>query len=246
MTDYRTYKPDRGEELLILICCAGALFSVGVLFYDTPLLCAAFPIAYLPASKVYAAVMADRRRDRLKKQFRDLLDSLAASFAGGRHMKEALSEAERELTSIYEEDDEIILEVRNMLKRMDDGETDEAILRDFAERAAIEDVSMFTQVFCTCRETGGDIITAMMDASSMLGDKIKIENEIKAITAQKKTEGMMISVMPVIIIVFLRVIAPDYIAVLYGNAAGIVTMTAALSATGASYYLIRKITAIEI
>ena len=161
-------------------------------------------------------------------------------------MREALEEALKELSGIYEEDDEIITEVRNMLKRMDDGETDEAVLKSFAERTGIEDIEMFSQVYSTCRETGGDIISAMMDASSMLGEKIKIENEIRAVTAQKKTEGVVISVMPLVIIIFLRIIAPDYIAVLYGDPLGILIMSAALVLTGFSYYMIRKITSVEI
>ncbi len=246
MTDYRTYRPDRAEKAMILMLSALALLFTGILFYDTPWTIVLFPAAYLPAMRVYSAFMAERRKGRLRRQFRDLLDSLSASFAGGRHMKEALSEAEKELSGIYEEDDEISEEIRMMLRRMEDGETDEEVLRSFAVRTGIEDIEVFSQVYSTCRETGGDIITAMMDASSMLGEKIKIENEIRALTAQKKTEGMVISVMPVIIIVFLRIIAPDYIAVLYGSPAGIVIMTGALAATGASYYMIHRITAVEI
>ena len=80
----------------------------------------------------------------------------------------------------------------------------------------------------------------------MVGDKIKIENEIRAITSQKKTEGMIISIMPVIIILFLRMIAPDYVEVLYGNLMGIVLMTGALAATGYAFWLIRRITDIEV
>ena len=148
MTDYRYYKADKGEKALVMISCAGALLVVGILFYDTPFLVLAFPAAYLPASKAYAAVMAEKRRGRLKRQFRDFLDSAAASFAGGRHLKEALEEAGKELAPVYEEDDEIMQEIRWMLKRMEGGDTDEAVMKDFAERSGIDDIEMFSQVFC--------------------------------------------------------------------------------------------------
>lgn len=161
-------------------------------------------------------------------------------------MREALQEALKELESIYNDDEEVVREVRGMLKRIDDGETDLAALEDFAVRADLEDVTLFTQVYRACRETGGNIISAMSEASDMIGDKIKIENEIRAIMSQKKTEGLIISVMPVIIILFLRIIAPDYVEVLYGNVMGIALMTAALAATGYAYWLIRKITDIQV
>ena len=246
MDDYRVYKPDRWETALGVLLLASFLILIGILFYDTPLTVLLTVILIRPALKVYSDMMAEKRLNKLKLEFRDLLDSLAASFAGGRHMREALQEAESELGNIYEADDDIMMEIRGMLKRIDEGETDAAVIDSLAERTDIEDIRMFSQVFSTCRETGGDIITAMTEASSMLGDKIKIENEIRALTSQKKSEGMVISVMPVIIIIFLRMIAPDYVKVLYGNVLGIVLMTAALGATVFAFSMIRKITAIEV
>ena len=246
MTDYRVYRPDKWEYAAGAVVLAAALTAVGILFYDTPVTAVLTVLFIHPVMKLYAGLMAEKRKDQFRQEFRDLLDSMAASFAGGRHMREALTEAERELSAVYESDDDIMIEIRGMLKKMDEGETDVAVLKSLADRSDIEDIEMFCQVFSTCRETGGDMISAMTSASSMLGDKIKIENEIRALTSQKKMEGAIIGVMPVVIILFLRLIAPDYIEVLYGNVAGIFLMTAALAASVFSYYLIRKITAIEV
>ena len=80
----------------------------------------------------------------------------------------------------------------------------------------------------------------------MLAEKIKIENGIRAQIAQKKAEGLIISIMPVVIVLFLRIAAPDYINVLYGNIRGVLLMTAAIGAAVYAYYLIRKITEIEV
>ena len=246
MTDYRVYKTDRWEKAVAFLVLAATLTIIGILFYDTPVTAVLTVVFMRPALRAYSVLMAERRKDELRKEFRDLLDSLAASFAGGRHMREALSEALKELAAIYQDDDDIMLEIRGMLKRMDDGETDAAVLQDLGERTGIEDIMMFAEVFSTCRETGGDIISAMTSASSMLGDKIRIESEIRSLTAQKKTEGMVISVMPLVIIVFLRMIAPDYIAVMYGSPQGVFLMTFAIAGALGAFYMIRKITAIEV
>lgn len=245
-TDYSTYAMTVAERVMLLVILAVSLAAAGVLFYDTPIVAAAAPVVFLPASKAYAAEMAERRRIRLRNQFRDLLDSLSSSFAGGRHMYEALEEAEKELSSIYDYDDEIMVEINGMIKHMNDGETDREVISDFAARSGIEDIEVFSRVFGACCETGGDMVRAMSEASSMLADKIKIENGIRAQTAQKKAEGLIISIMPVVIVMFLRIVAPDYIGVLYGNIMGILLMTAALGATVYAYYLIRKITEIEV
>ena len=136
-------------------------------------------------------------------------------------------------------------EIRGMLKEMNDGETSDTVLSDFAERTGIEDAELFSQVFSTCRETGGDIVKASASASEMLGEKIKIENDMRALLSQKKSEGFIIGVMPAVIILFLRIVAPDYIAVLYRNPGGVILMTIALAASGFAYYLIKTLSGFE-
>lgn len=244
--NYRKYVPGSGERVVILLVLVFSLAALGILLYDTPFTAVLAPLAFIPAEKAYSHEMLRRRRERLRNQFRDLLDSLASSFAGGRHLHEAAEEAESELSAIYGPDDEIMIEIRLMLKRMEDGEPDTAVMFDFSARSGIEDIELFSSVFSACRETGGDMIKAMTEASSMLADKIKIENGIRAITSQKKAEGIVITVMPVVIILFLRAVAPDYIGVMYGNVIGIILMTAVLAAVIYAYYLIRKITEIEV
>ena len=244
--DYRKYEPKRAEKVMILAVLVAVFAALGILFYDTPVTAAIAPFTCIPALKAYSYEMASRRRARLRNQFRDLLDSLSSSFAGGRHLYEALYEAEKELSAIYDEDYEIIIEIKRMLKMMEDGENDTDVMSDLAARSGIDDIEMFSQVFGACRETGGDMITAMTDASSMLADKIKIENGIRALTSQKKAEGLIISIMPVLIILFLRAVAPDYIGVMYGNIIGSALMTLALAAAVYAYYLIRKITEIKV
>ena len=178
MTDYRSYIPETWEKIMIFTGCVFSAAAAGILFYDTPVIILASFVLFIPALKLYEGHMASKRKTRLRSGFRDLLDSLSASFAGGRHMREALEEALNELKSIYGDDEEIVSEVREILKRINDGETDIAVLEDFDERVDLEDVSLFVQVYRACRETGGDLISAMSEASDILGDKIKIENEI--------------------------------------------------------------------
>ncbi len=244
--DYRSYSADNIEKLILFAALSASLAALGVLFYDTPAAVLAAPLLVMPVIRAYSHEMALRRRGRLRDQFRDLLDSLASSFAGGRHLYEALIEAEKELSAIYDRDDEIMTEIREMIRKMNDGETDTGVMSDFASRSGTEDIEVFSRVFAACRETGGDMISAMTSASSMIADKIRIENGIRALTSQKKAEGLVISIMPVAVILFLRASAPDYVAVMYGNAVGIAVMSIAAASAVYAYYLIRKITEIEI
>ena len=54
----------------------------------------------------------------------------------------------------------------------------------------------------------------------MLGDKIDVKKEIEATLAAKKSEQMIMSLMPVGIILYLQMTSPGFLSVLYGNPFG--------------------------
>ena len=246
MTDYSVYKTDKREKTALLVVSIIATAFIGELFYGSMIAVVLTPFTYRILSGYYVRYAISKRSESLRRGFRDLLASLSASFAAGRHMGDALSESEKELLSIYDPDDEIMVELRGMVTRISGGETDIDVLSDFDRRASLEEVSLFVQVFRASRETGGDIVGSMLKASDMLSDKLKIEEEIKKMTSQKRVEGVVISLMPVMILLFLRIVAPDYVSMLYGNLLGIVIMTASIALIVYAFILIQKITEIRV
>lgn len=80
----------------------------------------------------------------------------------------------------------------------------------------------------------------------MLGDKIEVKKEIEATLAAKKSEQMIMSLMPAGIILYLQLTSPGFLQVLYGNAFGVCAMTACLGIYILSYWLGKKIVDIEV
>jgi tight adherence protein B len=80
----------------------------------------------------------------------------------------------------------------------------------------------------------------------MLVDKIGSEKEIKTLTSQKRFERKIISAMPIVVILFLNLVSPGYIEILYTSLEGRLIMTAALGAIGYAYFLTMKLTKIEV
>ena len=80
----------------------------------------------------------------------------------------------------------------------------------------------------------------------MLGDKIDVKKEIEATLAAKKSEQMIMSIMPVGIILYLQLTSPGFLDMLYGNPFGICAMTVCMVIYGFSYWLGRKIVDIEV
>lgn len=244
---YSNYELSQEEKRKFLIICGIGLFAVAYLFYHSLLLSFLFSCFAYPGLKPYRSYLVEKRRTELKEQFRDVLYSVSASSATGRQMPEALFEAAQNMKLIYRADSLIVRELEHMVKRLYEfRESEEEILKDFAVRTGVEDISDFVDIYLTCRETGGDFISVLTKASEIIADKIAIEQEIHTITAQKQFEAKILTAIPFVIIIFLQLTSPEYLAALYEGVTGRLLMTLALAGIGFSYYWSMKLTKIEV
>ncbi|MDR0357056.1 MAG: type II secretion system F family protein [Clostridiales Family XIII bacterium] len=245
--DYRQYRLSRKEQMRyrIVFCAAAAILSL--LFYNNILFAVPLALLSYPCKRYYEAHLAAKRRTELSIQFKDFLASVSSSFSTGRQLTEALAEADENLRLIYAGDAPIVSEVKYMSDRLVRGrEQEKETLYDFADRSACEDISDFIDVYFTCLTTGADTIRAIRRAAEQIVDKIDIRNEIRILTAQKKYEAGILSCLPPMILLFLRLSSPDYLAPLYGTAAGFLIMTFALAVQGIAFYWSVRITDIQV
>ena len=182
---YSSYELSKKERTRFLFACGLGLFTAAYLFYHSLILSMLFACLAYPGLKPYRNHLAEKRRREIKGPFRDVLYSISASVSAGRQMPESLFEARENMKLIYREDSIIVLELSDMVKRLFEyRESEDDILKDFAARTCVEDISDFVDIYLTCRETGGDLIKVLTKASDMIMDKIVIEKEIRAITVQ--------------------------------------------------------------
>lgn len=245
--DYANYTLSKKEKIRFLVAGYMILYAVIYLFYHSII------FSFAGAAAVYLTIpfaekyLAEKRKSSLTIQFKDLLYSLSTSIATGRQVPEALAEASENLSLIYGEDGPMVVELRYMNKRIHEHrESDIDLLLDFARRSHCEDISSFVQVYYTCRALGGNLEKVLKSTTEILLEKMNIEREIRMLTAQKKLEGRIISTMPLIVILFLNVFSPDYLAPLYTTIAGKMIMSLSLIGIGYAYRLMNRITDIEI
>jgi len=244
---YDTYKLSAKEKRDVIIISYIGLFIAFYVFYHSSIISMMSGILIPVCMKYYAETMAEKRKNLLLAQFRDFLYSFSASFATGRHMRDGLIEARDSLRLSYDENSPMIKEISDMLIKIDESRaSEEEVLKDFAYRSCLGDVRNFFDTYFIARTTGGDMNQVISKASEMLIEKIGIEKEIKTLTSQKSFEGKIISAIPVIVILFLNLVSPSYIEVLYTSLTGRVIMTVALVGIVYAYYVTRKLTKIEV
>ena len=73
-----------------------------------------------------------------------------------------------------------------------------------------------------------------------------LEKEIRELIRRKEMEGLIIFIMPVAVILFLNLCAPDYISPLYETIVGRIIMTGVIAASWGIYLMIKRIVSLEI
>ena len=244
--DYDIYELDRKEKIMTGLALSAFLAAAGILFFRSAVFVLLYPVLIQRARDRYRNMCVEKRKRALLTQFKDLLYELSASFASSRQMEESLREAYQKLSSLHGEKAYITVEIDAMLRKLETGNTTGEVWEDFAERSHLPDISDFALVFRACRDTGGDIVTAINRGAKIISEKIGIENDIKNMMAEKRAEGNIITVMPVVIILFLGIASPGYLEPVYTTLSGRIIMFTALLLTAAAYKMIEGIMKIEI
>jgi len=180
-------------------------------------------------------------------EFKGFLLRASTSIGAGRSMKDAIAESVLPLRNIYGKKTVLAGDLELAYERMEKGgENDLTVLMDLADASGLEDVHDFVSIYSICKTTGASLITALNKAASVIMEKMSIDREIEELIKRKEGEGMVIFIMPALIILFLNLTAPDYIAPLYETVAGRIIMTAAAASNIGIYAMIQRITNVEV
>lgn len=244
--DYNHYHFSKKELLLylvqILVLCAG----INYLFYKSwwiflPML--PLPIFYLRFKR--KSRMKQRKKE-LNYQFRDALSALNVALQAGYSVENAVAACTKDLEQLYPAENDILREFHYMEAQLQVSVPVEELFMDFGNRCRIEDISNFASVFATAKRSGGDMISILQKTARTISDKIDVKKEIEATIAAKKSEQMIMSLMPFGIILYMQITSPGFLQVLYGNLFGIITMTACLAIYFLAFWMGRRIVDIEV
>ena len=164
----------------------------------------------------------------------------------GYSAENAVRASVKDLGRLYEKGCDILDEFRYIESQLRLSVPVEELFLDLGKRSGVEDIENFAAVFYTAKRTGGDMTQVIQKVARMLSDKIEVKKEIEATLAAKKSEQMVMSIMPAGIICYLKLTSPGFLDVLYGNPFGICAMTVCMVIYGLSYWLGVKIVDIEV
>lgn len=247
MTDLSIYKLNKKESIIFYACMTAAGLGISLLMYRNIF----FSFLIIPlVGRIKAFTeeyLADRRRTRYMAEFKDFLFMASTAIGAGRSMKDAIGESVPSLANIHGASATLVKDLSTAHERMETGmENDVSVLMEMAEASGLEDVRDFVLIYSICKKSGASLINALNKAASVIMEKMSIEREIAELVRRKESEGMILLIMPILVILFLNMFAPDYIAPLYETLAGRLIMTLTVISNIGVYMLIRRITDVDI
>lgn len=196
--------------------------------------------------KLWKEDLSRKKEAEFREQFRESIQAMSAALNVGYSVENAIRETWKDLRPLYKKKNRILNEYARMIHQLDMNMTAEEVMKQFAQRVQSEDVQNFVTVFSAAKRLGGDSIEIIRQAAGTISDKIEVEREIQTIMAAKKLEFQVMCVIPFVIILYMRCAFPEFMEVLYENAAGAVFMTICLGLYLVSYQMGRKMTQIEV
>lgn len=244
--DYKKYRFSRREWIFFLCKYIGLLCFVSYLFFDNLWMA----IVLSPLLLVFAREEIERKNKnrlaQLAMEFKEFIMSISGGLNAGYSVENSIRNARKEIEIIYPDKNLIGNEINIMINGIENNIPIQAMMGSFARRSGLEEVENFAEVLTLSKQSGGNLIKIIGKSAESISQKIEVKEEIVTTIASKKLEQKIMSVMPFLIVLYIRVSNGEYIGALYHNPIGMGIMTVCLVLTIFTNRWAKKIVSIEV
>lgn len=246
LQDYGEYHFSLREGVFVIVEGIGLVLAIGYFFYRSLVACVLFTPLFFFFVKEKKKDLSQKRRQELNVQFKDMVLSLSANMKAGYSIENALREAYRDMEPLYGAESPIALEMRHIVRGMDNNVMLEKLFYDLGLRSHLPDIMQFADVFLIAKRSGGNLTEILEKTAEVIEQKIDTDKEIQLMISAKKMEQKIMNVVPFLIIFYIGTTSKGFFDVLYHNLAGVMVMTVCLAFYGAAWRLSKKIVEIEV
>lgn len=190
--------------------------------------------------KFILQMMWERRLQNFNDQLIDSLNLLSNSIKSGLNLSQSIQVLVREMPNPISQEFAMVLSQEKIGLTIDD------TLQNMTERIPSEDLSVVIQSILILRETGGNLSETFDVIANTIRERRRIDGKIKSMTAQGKTQGLILFILPFAFLLFLYSINPPYVLPLFTTQLGWVFISVMLVFQTLGGLWMRKIVRIEI
>lgn len=232
--------PLRGEEFLLcwLLC---ALVPVTLVYLMTQNFIMVF-LTYILGVVTPPYLVRVAQKKKLKKfnlQIGDTLGIISNALRAGFSFLQTMDMVGKEMPA------PIGKEFARTFREISLGTTTEEALQNLAKRVDSDDLDLLVTAVLIQRQVGGNLAEILDSISQTIRERIRIQGEIKTLTAQGRISGVIIGLIPPGLIVLILVINPGYMMPLFQSPVGLIMLGGCIVNEIIGMLLIRKIISID-
>lgn len=181
----------------------------------------------------------NKKRIKFNNQLADSLLILANSLRAGFSLLQAMEMVSQEMPS------PISGEFKITLREMTYGTPTETALLNLAERVGSDDLDLLVTAILIQRQVGGNLAEVLINIHTTIEDRLRIQMEIKTLTAQGRISGYIIGALPFGIAGILTVLNPSYLKLLFTTPLGLTLLGMGVFSQIIGFIIIRKIITVK-
>ncbi len=195
-------------------------------------------IIFLPT--IFYRSMRKQRLKRFEKQLPDGLAMISGAMRAGASLNIALESLVQEQPAPLSQEFELFLKEQRLGVEFEDS------MKKMEARIPLQDFNMLVTALLINREVGGNLAETMETLGETLRRKGMMEGKIQSLTAQGKLQGIVMTGLPVLLGVLLNFMEPDAMSKLWTTTVGWVVLAIIIMMEILGYFMISKITSIDV
>lgn len=215
-------------SFVVLFFTMGGLASLG---------CVAF--GYLPYWWVSST--AAKRAAKMLDQMPDALEMMARAMQAGAGLSDCFRLVQVEMT------DPIAAEFGRVADEVTFGKEWRTALQLLIERnPSLFELRLLVSSLLLQRETGGNMIETLARVAKLIRQRYAFDNKVKAMTAEARTSGMVLALMPLGVALLIFVFNPAYLTPLFEHPLGQIVLVYAVFSYGIGLFLMSAMSTVEV
>lgn len=190
----------------------------------------------------WAAVkyLRKRRLDDIDNQLVDALRMMANALKSGLSLQQAMELVAREMKPPISD------EFGRVIKEIHLGELTDHALRRMAERVPLDDLGLAVDSILTLRETGGNLSESFQVIAHTIVERKKVQGKIRAMTAQGMSQGVLVCLMPIALLLVFAFIDASFIRPFFTTPIGFLLLIVVLVLDALGIWMMFKLVKVDV
>ena len=181
-----------------------------------------------------------RRRARFNQQLPEAIAVMTNALRAGFSISQAFDSVVEQSENPMSEEFDIL---RQQLKL---GMGFEEAVESMSRRVGSEDLTLVTTAILISRRTGGNVTEIFDRIADTIRGRMKVERKVRSLTAQGRLQGVVVSLMPLVLAIVMTVLRPGLMLPFLSSAAGLLAVAATCVLIAAGWLMIRRIVRIDV